>query len=369
MNLAGKQSTFDPKGPLAQQQIDAFYVTLWVTGFLLFAVGGTYLVAVIKFRLKKGDDPNEIPHQSHGHPLIEVGLVAVSAGLLVIIAIPTFAGIALMKNLPDEWEGKEAIEINVVGYQWWFNFEYADEGIYSSNELVIPAGRPVHLNLITRDVLHSFWIPKLSGKTDLMAGQVNEMWILADEPGYFWGQCAEYCGDSHAYMLFRTVALSDEDYAEWLAQQKTKTVQNGIEPVHIPAGVDPAQVAAGAALFQKNCLSCHLLDPAQMNMGAPNLAHFASRSSIAAGWLENDWTDGEGNAHLFKWIKEPEAVKPGNYMWSGFLQEDGTSVLMEGLADKEPMTDDEVHAILAYLQTLKHPEAKQFGPAMNSSSL
>src|SRR5690606_3294796 len=124
MNWTGHQSTFDAQGPLARQQLNTFYVTLWVTGFLLLTVGGALVFAMWRFRLKKGDDPNAIPDQTHGHPLIEVGLVAVSAALLVVIAIPTFTGILEMKVVPERYDDPDAIEVTVVGYQWWFNFEY-----------------------------------------------------------------------------------------------------------------------------------------------------------------------------------------------------------------------------------------------------
>lgn len=360
MNMLGKQSTFDPQGPLARNQIDIFYLTLWVTTFLLITVGGTYLVAIWRFRLKKGDDPDEIPAQSHGHPLIEVGLVAVSSGLLLIIAVPTFAGIVMMKKIPEEYAQAGVLNVTVTGYQWWFNFEYPDEGFYSSNELVIPANRPVHLTLKTDDVIHSFWLPKLSGKTDLMAGQTNEMWIQADEPGYFWGQCAEFCGDSHAYMLFRTVALPEAEFEQWVAQQKTQTVEkDSTAPVHVPTNANAELVRAGAKLFQEHCYSCHSLDPQQQRMGAPNLAHFASRSSIAAGWYENEWSDDSSNEQLFHWIKAPDEVKPGNNMWRGFMNPDGTTVQMPGL-DQAGLSDDDIHALVAYMQTLKHPDAQQF---------
>lgn len=368
MNLTGKQSAFDPKGPLAAQQIDTFYITLWVTTFLFVAVGGTYLFAMIKFRVKKGDDPNAIPEQAHGHPLIEVGLVTASAALLVVIAIPTFAGIVLMKQIPDEYSEEDIIDVNVIGYQWWFNFEYVESGFVSANELVIPAGRPVRLHLTTKDVIHSFWLPKLSGKTDLMAGQTNQMWILSDEPGYFWGQCAEFCGDSHAYMLFRTVALEEDAYDEWVAQQLTQTVDpQTVEPLYLTEHDDRELVSEGAKLFAANCRSCHSMNPTQQGaMGAPNLAHFASRSSIAAGWLENRWQEDGSNPDLHHWIKEPDEVKPGNNMWRGFLkagkpdQNNPDDILMPGLIHAG-LTDADVDALVAYLRTLKHPDAIQFG--------
>lgn len=364
-NFTGKQSTFDPKGPHAEQQIDTFYLTLWVTTFLFITVGGTYLVAMIKFRVKKGDDPNAIPKQSHGHPLVEVGLVVASSSLLIIIAIPTFAGIKLIHKIPPEYTEEDIIDVKVVGYQWWFNFEYMEDGFVSANELVIPTGRPVRLHLETKDVIHSFWLPKLSGKMDLMAGQINQMWILSDEPGYYWGQCAEYCGDSHAYMLFRTVALEEEEYQAWVAQQLTQTVDaQTMNPLFASEGDDAALIAEGTQLFADNCRRCHSMDPTMQGaMGAPNLAHFASRSSIAAGWLENRWEEDGSNPDLHYWIKEPDAVKPGNNMWRGFMKpgkHDVDDPMMEGLKHSG-LTDEEIDAIIAYLRTLKHPDAVQYG--------
>ncbi len=361
MNWTGHQSAFDPKGPLARQQLYTFYVTLWVTGFLFVAVGGTFAYALWRFRLKKGDDPSEIPPQSHGHPLVEVGLVAASAALLVVIAIPTFQGIMKLKIIPEHYNDPNSIDITVVGYQWWFNFEYPEEGIFSANEMVFPANRTVRLRLITDDVNHSFWLPKLSGKTDLIGGQENFMWIRADEPGYFWGQCAEFCGESHAYMLFRARAVTDEEYDAWVRQQQSATVRrdsgnNLMMPVHMPEESDPQQVELGAALFQQHCLRCHSLDSSTQPIGAPNLAHFASRTSIAAGWLENEWSGPDDHPDLYRWLKYPERIKPGNYMWRGFLMTDGLTVQMDGLRHAD-LSDEEVRALVAYLYTLRAPEA------------
>ena len=189
-----KQSALDPKGPVSQMQYDVMMLTLYVVTGLFIVVGGAMAYTVWRYRLKKGEDPNAIPDQSHGNPLIEVGLIVLSASMLVIIGIPTLKGIAYMKNDPvEEYEG-EAIEIIVTGYQWWWNFEYPELGIKTSNEFSIPTGRPVKLVLKAADVIHSFWVPKLAGKTDLIPGQINRMWIEADEPGMYWGQCAEFCG-------------------------------------------------------------------------------------------------------------------------------------------------------------------------------
>ena len=347
-NMTGQQSALDPQGPIAQNQLNVFYVTLWVTIFLFVTVGGALAFAIWKFRMRKGDDPDYIPPQSHGHPLVEVGLVVGSAALLVVIAIPTFSGILLKEQIPDLPEGEEVIDINVTGYQWWWGFEYPEHGFHTANEIVFPAGKVIRLNFKANDVIHSFWLPKLAGKMDLIPGQQNKMWIKADEPGYFWGQCAEYCGDSHAYMLFRAIALTEEEYAAWVEKQLTSTVYGGANyiPLNVPEE-EQALVMKGTALFIANCARCHSVDSKIQTMG-PNLAHFGDRTSIAAGWLENE------QDNLSHWLLHPDKVKPGNFMWEGFPDPSNPSgpPLMQGLKDAN-LSQEDVDALVAYLYTLK----------------
>jgi cytochrome c oxidase subunit 2 len=346
-NSGGRQSALDPLGPVARNQAEIFYLTLWVTLFLFVTVGGALAFAIWKFRQRKGDDPNFIPPQSHGHPLVEVGLVVASAALLVVIAIPTFGGILLKERVPAQYAA-DAIEVNVTGYQWWWGFEYPEHGFHTANELVFPAGRAVKLSLRASDVIHSFWLPKLAGKTDLIPGQVNTMWIKADEPGYFWGQCAEFCGDSHAYMLFRAKALPEDEWEAWLARQQTATVAGGGDyaPLQAPDDADPELIGHGTRLFIENCARCHSVD-SRVQTSGPNLAHFGSRTSIAAGWMEND------PENLARWIREPHEIKPGNHMWAGFPDPaNPRAVQMEGLKDVE-LTDRDVDALVAYLYALQ----------------
>ncbi|MCC5833873.1 MAG: cytochrome c oxidase subunit II [Opitutales bacterium] len=345
-NIEGQQSALDPKGPIAQNQADIFYLILWVTLFLFITVGGALALAMWRFRERKGDDPNYIPPQSHGHPLIEVGLVVASAALLVVIAIPTFGGIILKKQVPVHLEA-DAIEVNVTGYQWWWGFEYTEHGFYTANEIVFPAGRAVKLNLHANDVIHSFWLPKLAGKVDLIPGQVNTMWIKADEPGYFWGQCAEFCGDSHAYMLFRAIALPEDEWNEWLERQQRETIVGNGDYAPVKEDIEDRElVLKGAELYAQHCARCHSVDSRLQTMG-PNLAHFGSRTSIASGWMENEPEE------LHRWLKEPHKVKPGNFMWYGFPDpSDPSRVQMEGLKDAD-LSDSEVDALVAYLYTLQ----------------
>lgn len=356
LNIEGKQSALDPKGPVAQNQYDIFIITLIVTVFLFITVGGALGWTLWRFRMRRGDDPNYIPPQTHGHPIIEIGLVAGSAALLVVIAIPTFGGILLKKNVPLHLV-EDAIEVNVIGYQWWWAFEYPEHGFYTANEFVIPAGRAVKLNLRTTDVLHSFWVPKLAGKVDLIAGQTNFMWIKADEPGYFYGQCAEFCGDSHAYMLFRVIAKPEAEYRRWVRDQQRQTANLNPDagPLYAPLlardqwEYPEDKVLRGAEVFARACAACHSLNPASQTNG-PNLAHFATRTTIAAGWMENEPDE------LFRWIREPDKVKPGNFMWTGFLrynpQTRTREVEMAGL-DYYDLSDNEIEAVVAYLYTLR----------------
>jgi cytochrome c oxidase subunit 2 len=327
-----KQSALDPKGPVSQMQYDVMMLTLYVVTGLFIVVGGAMAYTVWRYRLKKGEDPKAIPDQSHGNPLIEVGLIVLSASMLVIIGIPTLKGIAYMKNDPvEEYEG-EAIEIIVTGYQWWWNFEYPELGIKTSNEFSIPTGRPVKLVLKAADVIHSFWVPKLAGKTDLIPGQINRMWIEADEPGMYWGQCAEFCGDSHAYMLFRTIALEPAEFDAWVEHQKSAPV----EP-------DSTLAHTGKALFtEKGCIGCHMVGKVG-GLAGPDLTHFGSRATLAAGWKANTLEN------LKEWIQYPEKVKPGNLMYLGV----GTMAGIKQIREEKGLSDDEVAALADYLHTLQ----------------
>ncbi|MFZ9400328.1 MAG: cytochrome c oxidase subunit II, partial [Opitutales bacterium] len=226
-DLTVRQSTMDPKGPVSQVQFDVFMDTVWLVVVLFALVGGLLVFAVIKFRSRPGDENKPaIIEEGHGNPLIEIGLITASIGALVIIAIPTLSAIWYTDDVPAEsvptsklsaWyprvEGtrenyaksveEQVLEVDVIGKQWWFRFEYPQLGMTNDakhsvpNELVIPKGKAVRINLRSEDVIHSFWVPKIAGKVDLMPGRKNHMWIQADQTGHYYGQCAEFCGDSH----------------------------------------------------------------------------------------------------------------------------------------------------------------------------
>jgi len=277
-DLTVRQSTLDPKGPVAQMQYDVFMDTVYLVVVLFALVGGLLVYAVIRFRARPTDDPKPIVEEGHGNPLIEIGLITASIGALVFIAIPTLSAIWYTNDVPAEavpisklsaWyprvgaDGKDnyakavedqVLEIDVIGKQWWFRFEYPQLGLTSDakhtvpNEFVIPKGKAVRINLRSEDVIHSFWIPKIAGKVDLMPGRKNSMWIQGNEVGHYYGQCAEFCGDSHAYMLFRCEVVEPAVFDAWVKAQKA-------------AAAEPApgsKAAKGKELLApKTCAMCH----------------------------------------------------------------------------------------------------------------
>jgi cytochrome c oxidase subunit 2 len=243
-----------------------------------------------------------------------------------------------------------------------------------ANELVIPAGRPVQINLRTVDVIHSFWIPKLAGKVDMMPNRANHLWVQADKPGYFWGQCAEFCGESHAVMRFRVIALGPREFNDWLNAQMAlaRRVSAGdtakpraqlaayrtfkrneagytdafdASPLDswraqqkAPADEDAALIAKGRELFNaKTCSTCHTIrGDGYVGTVGPELTHVGARTTIAAGLLENNRDE------VHRWIHAPNEVKPGNTMWvQGYLK------------NNIKLTAEDEDALVSYLESLK----------------
>jgi cytochrome c oxidase subunit 2 len=380
--MDGHQSTIKVEGPVAKSQLDVFYVTCWVTLVIFILVGAVLAYASIKFKARTPEEEKAIPpEQGHGNPLIEIGLIGASVLALVIIAIPTLKAIWYTYDVPEDRKA-DTYEVTATGYQWWFKFDYPSEQIAgagalsTANELVIPAGRPIRINLRTVDVIHSFWVPKLAGKVDMIPNRANHLWLQADQPGYYWGQCAEFCGDSHAVMRFRVIALGPKDFNDWLTQQTSQA--RDVAPPRVAAkdapkvqfaslrtfkqnetgitakydtspldawkahqfpekGENAALIAQGKALFkEKACLSCHeVRGHGFAGISGPTLTHFGSRSTLAGALLENN------TEQLHRWIHNPESVKPGNKMAKGYID------------NNIKLTNEDEVALVAYLQSLK----------------
>ncbi len=384
--MDGHQSTIKVDGVVAREQLELFYVTCWVSLVIFLIVGAVLAYATFKFRARsEADEHAEPPPQGHGNPLIELGLIGASVLALVVIAVPTLRGIWSTYDVPEA-DRKDVYEVTGTGYQWWFKFEYPSElapinnegakaPLITGPELVIPAGRPIRIQLRTVDVIHSFWVPKLAGKVDMIPNRANHIYLKADKPGYYWGQCAEYCGDSHAVMRFRVIALEPKRFAQWVQDQSEmartrqataadanrpkaqfaslrsfKTNEAGItekfeidplqawEAKQLPEkNEDAALIAKGRELFtSKTCMACHAIrGHGFAGVTAPDLTHIGSRTTIAAGLLENN------SDQLRRWIRDPGSVKPGNKMAKAYID------------NKITISDEEQVALVAYLESLK----------------
>jgi cytochrome c oxidase subunit 2 len=323
----------------------------WALGVFIL-VEGALVYSVFRFR-GRPDDPE--PSQIHGNTTIEIIWTLIPALILAAIAVPTVKGIFETNQTPPD-----AMKIEVIGHQWWWEFRYPDAGVTTANEMFIPQGKTVELIINSADVVHSFWPPRFAGKRDVFPGRETRLWWKADSTGLFPGQCAEYCGIQHARMAFYVRSVSTSDFDSWIAHMKTLGPKPPAKPAAAPAGdslktasagatagqgtaeqkdtaaaaapARGADYAAGEKLFMtKGCMGCHSLQALNAPKGliGPNLANVGARSHIAAGWLAN--TD----ENLERWIREPQAVKKG--------------VLMPNLG----VTAEEAKALRAYLRAHK----------------
>lgn len=315
-NPEGPQSTFDAQGPVSEIQKNLFLFTFWIAVIVFIVVEGAILFVTFRYRRKN----DELPVQTHGNLKLEITWTIIPAIIIVIIAIPTVIGIWQTQVMPDE---EDSIVINAVGHQWWFEFNYPSEEVVTANELHLPEDTNVIVNIESQDVLHSFWIPKIAGKVDMVPNHENQLWIKADNPGLYYGQCAEFCGVAHAMMRFRVIVHTNEDYQNWLEYMRTP-------PQDLVSGSDEDE---GRKLFVGNCSMCHTYDSykkaayhkeinSQYNrweewkkdkensaiVSAPNLTHFGNRITLGAGLKENNYDN------LVKWIEDPDSIKIGTRM-------------------------------------------------------
>ncbi|HVM15125.1 MAG TPA: cytochrome c oxidase subunit II [Egibacteraceae bacterium] len=336
------QNALDPAGPIARQQDALWNLVFPIAVGVFVLVQGLILVAVIRFRDRGEDAP---PQQVAGNTRLELIWTAIPALILAVIAVPTLGGIFALAEDP----GEEALAVRVIGKQFWWEFEYlGDEGqgVVTANELHIPVDRPIRLQMEAlspqvpdtfdeedpdasrsdqsmEGVIHSFWVPRLAGKQDVIPGYERLMRIEADEPGQrYSGQCAEFCGLAHAEMRFEVVTHTADDFETWLDEQAE------------PAGTDLEGLAAeGQELFGAHCVACHALDghpeDAEIRIG-PNLTHFASRQVFAGGIFDND--DPE---QIAAWLRDPSDAKPGAQMPDLGLDDDQISALVEYLQSLE----------------------------------
>ena len=309
------QDTLEPKGPVARQIDNLINPVFAVAGVVFVLVMGLALYVVIKFRHR--DDAPE-PVQIHGNTKLELTWTLIPAFTLLVIAVPTIATIFDLAEEPDD-----ALHVTVIGHQFWWEYRYDDFGVVTANELVIPARQPVQITLdgAEDDVIHSFWIPPLGGKQDIVPGREAKMRIEADEPGTYLGQCTEYCGLSHANMRARAVAITRDEFATWVRDQQRPG---------LPGPTGSGEAAQGQTLFtSKGCGGCHTIQGVSQGQVGPNLTHLYSRETFAGSMF--DLT----TANLRRWLQDPPAVKPGSKM------------------PNLGLSDDEIAQLIAYMETLR----------------
>ena len=313
------QSVLAPAGTQAASIYQLWSLMLWVSAAVFAIVLLFSYVALIRGR-----------RRARAHAAWPASQRALTRGVAVAVALTVVILFGLL--VASVWAGRavtslhasSAVTINVIGHQWWWEIEYedavAERRMLTANEIHIPVNRPVVLKVTSRDVIHSFWAPNLLGKRDLIPGYTTAIWLQADRPGIFRGQCAEFCGLQHAHMAFDIVSEPDAAFLRWLDGMR--------QPASDPHGEIERR---GRAVFMTaRCAACHTIRGTDAHgQVAPDLTHLATRSTLGAGTLPNT------PEHLDAWVRDPQASKPGNQM------------------PPNPLAPDDLQALLAYLRTLR----------------
>ena len=303
-------NTLAPAGPVAEKQADLFWLVFWIAAAVFVLVEGALVVIMYRFRRRSADDT---PRQIHGNTRLEVMWTILPALLLAGVAVPTVGTIFDLAEAPPG-----SMVVKVTGHQWWWEIEYPDLGVVTANEAHIPTGEQVIFELTSDDVIHSWWVPRLAGKMDLVPGRTNTMNLAADAPGTYRGQCAEFCGLSHANMRFRVVAQEPADFEAWVDDQLAEAAAPDAEVEQI----------------LPTCFACHQFrgvggPQAPPPIEGPDLTHIGGRQTIAGGMLPND------PETLARWLRDPPAVKPGSKMPDYNLTEPQIEALVEYLQGLE----------------------------------
>ena len=385
------QSTFGVNGPVAREQLLLFNVLLWTMVAVFVLVEGALLYAAIRYRRKPGDP---LPPQTHGHTPLEIAWTIIPT--ILILGLGIWSVVVLFKLEPGEAialakeQGKEPLHIEAVGHQWWWEFRYEDaypdhdpnkpaeeqmELITTANEMWIPVDRPVIMTLKSDDVIHSFWIPKLAGKQDVVPTRANQMWFLAEDAGMYYGQCAEFCGTAHAQMKFRVHAMPEAEYKAWVDGWGGDLA----EPMS-------PEAARGQLVFlgDGQCVTCHtvgtadqvndvgegvqharmqtyiaytewLSKPAEERLedvrtgnepptafAAPNLTDLADRTTIGSGLVDLN------RETLRQWIRNPDDIKPGNRM------SELAAIYQSRLDHRADLSEEQLSDLVEYLMAQRH---------------
>lgn len=362
------QDVLSPQGTNSRQLHTLAKPVFAVAGVVFLFVQGLIIYCIVKFRAKSDDDA---PVQVHGNAKLEIGWTILPALILAVVGVFT---VVTVFDINRRAAGAEVVHVKVIGHQWWWEYQYPDLHIVTANELHIPTGKTVELEMTSADVIHSFWPPKLAGKVDVIPGRTNYMRVEADKPGDYSGQCAEFCGLSHANMRLRVMADSTDDFEAWVKNQQrpavaaptttssttttapiAATAQTGTGGANASAtgasstaaatpdekptvGQDPVvDAAAGAGLFiAKGCSGCHSINGLEGANGkvGPNLTHLQARTRFAGAIFELN------EKNLRRWLRDPPGMKPMN-------PANGQGMPNLGL------NENEITQLIAYLETLK----------------
>jgi cytochrome c oxidase subunit II len=330
------QSTLIPKGDFAQMVDEVFSTTVRWAVLVFVLVESALVFAIWKFRSKPGD---EEPHQTHGNPIIEIVWTVIPAAILTFIAVPTVRTIFRSAEVPDG-----ALEVEVIGHQWWWEFRYPEEQIVTANEMHVVAGRPVVMKIRTTDVLHAFWVPQFAAKRDAFPGRYTTLFFTTDSLGAFTGQCAEFCGVQHGRMGSMVIVETAADFARWVELnrvgspliesgrfQTDSTPPSDSAQARVKAEQDSVESRGRQVFMSGGCIGCHAMKGTPtaglLTLQGPNLSHFGGRRRIAAGMFDNT------PENLATWLRDPQKVKQGSLMKL-----------------PRPLTEDEIKTLVAYLR-------------------
>jgi len=315
----GLTNIFAPETTPAKSIFDLSMFVLVITGIIFVVIGTLLVYAIMKFGSTAANAGRE-PAQVYGSTQIELAWTIIPILIVVVLFLATARVIHAVQDAPKP---ANAVDVTVIGHQFWWEYRYPGLGIVTANELHIPVSDPTRstptfLKLLSADTDHSFWLPQLGGKTDLIPNHPNSMWMDPHRTGVFLGQCAQYCGTQHAKMLLSVSVDSPEDFDAWIRAQQQ------------PANQDES-AAAGRRIFETTaCINCHVVRGTAANgRFGPDLTHLMSRGTIAAGAAENT------TENLRLWIKEPDAIKPGSLM------------------PAMKLSDTDLDALVHYMETLR----------------
>ncbi|MEI8294689.1 MAG: cytochrome c oxidase subunit II [bacterium] len=314
---------FQPLSRPAELLLEPTRLVLLVSLGIFIVVLAVLVYVLLKFRPRSPEDHLEEPPQVYGSYNIEMAWTVIPCLIVFVLVLVSSRSIVEIQNHPMP---EDALKIRLIGHQWWWEVQYPELGIMTANEIHVPVStrdgkpNPTHLILESADVIHSFWVPQLAGKTDLIPNRINNTWIEPFKTGVYLGNCAEYCGTQHANMLLRVIVQTPEAFQKWAENQK-----------QLPAEPQEALAMKGKSdFFDLSCISCHQIDstPAEGVFG-PDLTKFATRQTLGSGVAANT------PENLRNWLLKPDALKPGCYM------------------PDMKLSPQQLDSLVAYLQTLK----------------